>query len=93
MESLSIRDGEEMSARGSWGGDGVSRSPEGLYVGGKKRKPDMDRGPGGEVLCTGVRWLRKGTFLKLQVMPLTEDRCVIIARVFFFSSSKSKRFR
>ena len=75
-----------MSARGSWGGDGVSRSPEGLYVGGagKKRKPDMDRGPGGEVLYPGVRWLRKGTFLKFQVMPLTEDRRVIIARVFFF---------
>lgn len=44
----------------------------------------MDRGPGGEVLCPGVRWLRKGTFLKFQVMPLTEDRRVIIARVFFF---------
>ena len=72
-------------------GDGVSRSPGSLYVGCKKRKPAVDRGPVGEVLCPGVRWLRKWTFLKLQVMPLTEDRCVILPELcLFFSSSKSR---
>lgn len=65
-------------------GDGVSRSPGSLHVGCKKRKPDVDRGPGGEVLCPGVRWLRKRTFLKLQVMLLTEDRCVILPELCFF---------
>ena len=59
------------------------QAPENLYTQGKKGKPDADGGPGGMGLGLGVRWLRKGTFLKLHKMPLTGDQLVVIVAVVY----------
>lgn len=74
-------------------GAGVSRSPGSLHVGCKKRKPDVDRGPGGEVLCPGGEVAEK-----VDIFEITGDAfnrrpmCHIARVVLFFSSSKSKGF-